>query len=316
MKANPVKITAITGRCLSVSQNYRVSSGPPVTTSSLSHNSPPLLHHYTNSQEVAKHFSGRRHARKLLTSSRKPCVMLQYLISRSQEPNLSTRMSVNEALGPFSANWCQSTHQMDLNFTKKEYFLMLVALCHHTKGDTALPGRNFWQWSGFCSIIDPTYTGRNSSSGPTIHRFNGFATSGNQKVRSQDGCRSSEYNFKVIHRPSKQHLNADRLSRQGPCKQCNRELDEPATEVKCPERIDNVPITRRIATNLCAIALIPEWTANQLAIWQEADDDLNPVVSALKEGQLPTAKLQAGFSAKTKRCFAEWERLKLRSVVY
>ena len=44
--------------------------------------------------------------------------------------------------------------------------------------------------------------------------------------------------------------------------------------------------------------------------------DLNPVVSALKEGQLPTAKLQAGFSAKTKRCFAEWERLELRGVVY
>ena len=61
----------------------------------------------------------------------------------------------------------------------------------------------------------------------------------------------------------------------------------------------------------------PEWTANQLAVWHEADDDLNSVISVLKEGQLPTAKLQAGYLAKTKRCLAEWERLKLRArVVY
>ena len=128
-----------------------------------------------------------------------------------------------------------------------------------------------------------------------------------------------EYNFKVLHRPGKQHQNADGLSRRGPCKQCHQEFDEPATEVKCPERLEEpiIPITRRIATNLCAIALTPEWTANQLAVWQEADDDLNPVISALKNGQLPTAKQQSGFPAKTKRCFAEWERLKLRGgVVY
>ena len=51
-----------------------------------------------------------------------------------------------------------------------------------------------------------------------------------------------------------------------------------------------MPTTRRATTNLFAITLTPEWTANQLAVWQETDDDLNPVVSALKEGQLLTAK--------------------------
>ncbi len=127
-----------------------------------------------------------------------------------------------------------------------------------------------------------------------------------------------EYNFRVIHRPGKQHQNADGLSRRGPCTQCSKEVEDlPVTEVVCPERLDNVPITRRMVNNVCAITFTPEWTANQLAVWQEADDDLNPVVSALKAGQLPTAKSQAGFSAKTKRCFADWERLKLRGgVVY
>ena len=126
-----------------------------------------------------------------------------------------------------------------------------------------------------------------------------------------------EYNFKVLHRPGKQHQNADGLSRRGPCKQCHQEFDEPATEVKCPERLEEpiIPITRRIATNLCAIALTPEWTANQLAVWQETDEDLNPIVSALKEGRQPTAAESSGYSAASKRYLMEWERLKLRGGV-
>ena len=63
------------------------------------------------------------------------------------------------------------------------------------------------------------------------------------------------------------------------------------TEVVCPICVNEVFVTRKISTNLYSIALTPEQTANQLAVWQEADDDLNPVVTALTEGQLPAAKL-------------------------
>ena len=126
-----------------------------------------------------------------------------------------------------------------------------------------------------------------------------------------------EYKFRVIHRPGNKHLNADGLSRQGPCRQCKREYDIPTTEttLPCPELAEDIIITRRTVTNICTVTLTPEWTANQLAVWQETDEDLNPIVSALKEGRQPTAAESSGYSAASKRYLMEWERLKLRGGV-
>ncbi len=124
-----------------------------------------------------------------------------------------------------------------------------------------------------------------------------------------------EYSFKVIHREGKKHSNADGLSRQGPCKQCGRQDDpagvhsEPAEGI-CPERVNRSTV-RRVTSIVSAVTLAPEWTPNQLAVWQEADIDLTPVLAALKTGQKPTTDEVAGHSAATKRYLQDWERLKL-----
>ena len=49
-----------------------------------------------------------------------------------------------------------------------------------------------------------------------------------------------QYHFRVIHKPGNKNLNADGLSRQGPCRQCQRDFDEPSLERKpvCPESIE------------------------------------------------------------------------------
>jgi hypothetical protein len=81
-----------------------------------------------------------------------------------------------------------------------------------------------------------------------------------------------EYQFKVQHREGKRHGNADGLSRQDLCKQCRKLIDSiEATEpvVNCPERT----AARRLVTNVRAITLTSEWTPNQLAAWQENDDE-------------------------------------------
>ena len=124
-----------------------------------------------------------------------------------------------------------------------------------------------------------------------------------------------QYHFRVIHRPGKKHLNVDGLSHQGPCRQCQRDFDEPSVELKpvYPESIEI--ITRRTVTDIRTVTLVPEWTANQLAVWQEADAYLNPILSALKERRKPTALKANGFSYATKRYLLEWERLTLRGGV-
>ena len=124
-----------------------------------------------------------------------------------------------------------------------------------------------------------------------------------------------QYHFRVLHRPGNKHLNVDGLSRQGPCHQCQRDFDEPSVELKpvCPESIEI--ITRRTVTDIRTVTLVPEWTANQLAVWQEADANLNPILSALKEQYRPTALEANGFSYATKRYLLEWERLTLRGGV-
>jgi transposase InsO family protein len=65
------------------------------------------------------------------------------------------------------------------------------------------------------------------------------------------------------------------------------------------------------------VTLTPEWTPNQLSVWQAADCNLSPVLIALEARQLPADEEIAGYSAITKRYLAEWERLRVvGGVVY
>ena len=126
-----------------------------------------------------------------------------------------------------------------------------------------------------------------------------------------------EYKFRVIHRPGSKHQNADGLSRQRPCRQCKREFDvsTPETALACSELAEDVIIARRPVTNVCAVTIIPQWTANQLAVWQETDADLNPIISAMKEGRQLTLAETNELSVASKQYLMEWDRLKLHNGV-
>ena len=121
-----------------------------------------------------------------------------------------------------------------------------------------------------------------------------------------------EYSFKVIHRAGKRHHNADGLSRRGPCKQCSRDMEETpeqTTGFLCPPRINQIEYES--IESIRVVGLIPEWTPNQIAVWQKADKYLSPVLSSLLEAKLPSEDELSRFPPITKRYFAEWERLKL-----
>ncbi len=124
----------------------------------------------------------------------------------------------------------------------------------------------------------------------------------------------SEYNFVVVHREGKRHGNADGLSRQGVCKSCKQKIDEreeassdPLT--RCPEEV--APPTVRRGVPIKTVTIEPEWTPNQLAIWQEADDEIRPVLVAMREERKPTVEEVSGWPATTKRLVLEWERLRV-----
>jgi transposase InsO family protein len=125
-----------------------------------------------------------------------------------------------------------------------------------------------------------------------------------------------EYQFKVQHREGKRHGNADGLSRQGLCKQCGKLIESiEATEpvVTCPEKA----VTRRLVTNVRAITLTPEWTPNQLAAWQENDDEIRPVLLAIRSKRDPEPEEVAGWPAVSKRLMNDWERLRcIQGVLY
>jgi transposase InsO family protein len=126
-----------------------------------------------------------------------------------------------------------------------------------------------------------------------------------------------EYTFKVIHREGKKHSNADGLSRQGPCKQCGKETTEeqPGPGISCPERAPAIALARISACFIRPVSIVPEWTPNQLVVWQEADIDIAPVLSAIKAGRKPAPEESSGWSAATKRLLLEYERLQLRGGV-
>ena len=67
----------------------------------------------------------------------------------------------------------------------------------------------------------------------------------------------AEFQYEVIHRPGKQHCNADSLSR-GQCRQCGLEVELETDEM--------FPV--------CEISLLPAWTNQEVADFQRADTDL------------------------------------------
>jgi len=80
----------------------------------------------------------------------------------------------------------------------------------------------------------------------------------------------AEFQYEVIHRPGKQHSNADSLSR-GQCRQCGLEIELESDEM--------FPV--------CEISLLPAWTNQEVADFQRADGDLEQVITWLQSGSVP-----------------------------
>ena len=80
----------------------------------------------------------------------------------------------------------------------------------------------------------------------------------------------AEFQYEVIHRPGKQHSNADSLSR-GQCRQCGVEVELETDEM--------FPV--------CEISLLPAWTNQEVADFQRADRDLEQVITWLQSGSVP-----------------------------
>ena len=73
--------------------------------------------------------------------------------------------------------------------------------------------------------------------------------------------------------------------------------------------------SRRIIPEIRTVTLTQEWTPNQLRAWQESDNEISPVINALKAGRKPSLEVMSNWPRVTKRLMEDWKRLELRDGV-
>ena len=107
-----------------------------------------------------------------------------------------------------------------------------------------------------------------------------------------------EYNFDIVHRPSKKHSNADSLSRL-PCNQCGRE-DNHSTEVAFVSTVSDVFVLQQLS---------PEnFRKSQLD-----DQSVGYVLRALELNKKPESTTLLGQSREVRRLVQLWDQLQLHS---
>lgn len=80
----------------------------------------------------------------------------------------------------------------------------------------------------------------------------------------------SEFDYRVIHRPGAQHLNADSLSRK-PCSQCGM-LSEVTQDQVC---------------QVAASSIFPIWTTDEITEMQSADSNLRQAIQWVESESFP-----------------------------
>ncbi len=101
----------------------------------------------------------------------------------------------------------------------------------------------------------------------------------------------AEYNFRVIHRPGPQHVNADTLSRL-PCRQCGQ-MESTGQDIPVSDDILNTQVRKEeqlpeVATVSSSNSCLPSWTAEELKSLQSADPSLHQAIVWLSTGSMPS----------------------------
>ena len=157
------------------------------------------------------------------------------------------------------------------------------------------------------------------------------------------------FDFQIEYRPGKQHGNSDALSRM-PCGQCGsgvtddedlasedlraraREMLKQLKECKKNFKSDESPIVAARRIVCCALAEDDEpsgdeepanesevwldgWTSEFLRQKQEEDDDIRPVLEAVREGTKPAWQQCSEWSQASKAMWSHWELLRLHEDV-
>jgi hypothetical protein len=105
-----------------------------------------------------------------------------------------------------------------------------------------------------------------------------------------------EYDYEIIHRPGKQHGNADGLSRQQ-CQQCGRE--------------HNGPRPKRVSHEVRLMKIQLRWTAQECALAQQEDSILKPVLQAMGRQGRPSAHEVSTWPPAARHYLTDWDRLTL-----
>ena len=102
-----------------------------------------------------------------------------------------------------------------------------------------------------------------------------------------------EYTFETVHRPGKQHANADALSRR-PCPQCGREEFQPVQEH---------------AVEAGVLAVLSERSPQELRQLQLEDSTTGVVLQAMEQKQQPEPDVIARGGPEVRRLVQLWNRL-------